>query len=206
MVSGLSQTGADQGSQAEILCGLVLELAGRSAGRMASARRHVQVLEAAFDHMNKSQRAEARRRIDALETRWGPMLPGDQNEPENGGFPPVMRVARWLSTRKTPERLLRVLHRAASKFADGETCLSAVMDYAFARETDHVLIPVGFDSFKEWMLELRIAKRAGKGVYVPGPLSAWWVREMLPSKDKLSAYQACLKQAAQVGRKPRSFY
>lgn len=192
----------------EELCGLVLELAGRSTGRMESARRHVLVLDAAVPYMTVQQRQEARRRITAIETKWGPMLPGAHDNAEFDGVPPITRVARWLSTRRTPERYLRVLYRAATRIADGVTSLSAVSDYAFARETDYVLSPVGLDSFKEWLIELRIARRASKGIYAPGALCEWWVCEMRSSKDKSSPYQACMEQAAvmQHGqRRPSSF-
>lgn len=130
------------------------------------------------------------------------MLPGDQNEDRNGGISPVERVGLWLSTRKAPERHLKVLLRAASKFSEGETSLSVVMDWAFALEFDYVLIPVGFDSFKEWMIELRIARRRAAGEYVPGVLCDWWVSQMIPSHDKNTPYQACLEQAAELKRKP----
>lgn len=53
----------------QLLCGLLLEFAGRSPGRMLTARRHVVALDAALPHMTAAQRAEARRRIEHLETR-----------------------------------------------------------------------------------------------------------------------------------------
>lgn len=180
----------------EALCQLLLELAGRSAGRMSTARRHAQILDAAVPHMTLPQRVEAQRRIRVLETRWGPMLPGANNEPENDEMPPETRVARWLSKRKTPVRYLKVLRRAATKVAEGETSISEIMDHAFARETDYMLTPVGFDSFKEWMIELRIAKRVATGVYGPGSLCGWWIDQMVPSNEKGSPYRACMEQAA----------
>ena len=186
---------------AEALCDLLLEFAGRSAGRMATARRHVAVLDAAIPHMNATQRAEARRRIGRLETKWGPMLAGTPVDEETDGIAPELRVARWLSTRKAPERYLRVLYRAVDKIAEGETSLSNVMDHAFAREIDHVLTPVGFDSFKEWVVELRIARRLAKGVYGPGSLSRWWLDQMGASEDKRSTYQACLTAAWEMRRR-----
>lgn len=183
---------------AERLCSLVLHIAGRGTGRMETARRHVHVLDAAVPYMTMSQRHEARRRIEAIETKWGPMLPKELASEVTDVLPPVSRVARWLSTRRTPVRYLRVLHRAAAKIADGETSLSAVSAHAFARETDYVLTPVGYDSFKEWLIELRIATRKTAGVYVPGPLCAWWVTAMIPNNDNSSPYQACMEQAAEL--------
>ena len=194
------RTEAPSPKVAEELCSLLLELAGRSAGRMGSARRHVGVLDAAMPYMSKAQRGEARRRILELETKWGPMLPGVPDKQETGTIPPETRAARWLSTRKVPERHLRVLHRAAAKIAEGETSLSNIMDHAFAREIDYVLTPVGFDSFKEWLIELRIARRLAKGVYGPGLLLRWWLDQMAPSKDKGSTYQACLAAAWEMRR------
>jgi hypothetical protein len=192
-----------QDNPAEKLCDLLLELVGRNAGRMATARRHVEVLDEAVVFMTLSQRTEARRRISVLETKWGPLLPGTENTTESCGVPPVERVARWLSTRRVPERHLKVLHRAATKFSEGETSISVVMDHAFAYEFDYVLMSVGFDSFKEWMIELRIASCLSKGIYVPGQLCQWWVEEMVFNKAKSSAYHACLKQLEQLRSKGR---
>jgi hypothetical protein len=170
---------------------------------MATAQRHVAALGAAFPYMDKSQLQEARRRIANLETKWGPMLLPLTEGLEIGGISPETRVARWLSTRRTPERLLRVLYRAAERIADGETSLSNVSDYAFAQETDHVLIPVGSDSFKEWLVELRIAKRVSTGIYKPGSLCGWWLAQMSPASGKGSAYEASLAAATQLRGKRR---
>ena len=170
---------------------------------MATAQRHVAALDAAFCYMDKPQQQEARKRIANLQTKWGSMLPPLSVVPENGGIPPETRVARWLSTRRTPVRLLRVLYRAAERIADGETSLSNVSDYAFAREIDHVLIPVGSDSFKEWLIELRIAKRVSTGIYMPGSLCEWWLAEMSATSEKGSAYQASLAAAMQLRGKRR---
>jgi hypothetical protein len=194
----MTTTSSMPGNAAEHLSTLLLELAGRGAGRMGTARRHVTVLDAAMPYMNTVQRHEATRRIRALGTRWGPMLPHSDNEREINDIPTIMRVGRWLSTRRTPARHLDVLHRAAVKVAQGDTSISSVMDHAFAQEIDYVLSPVGCDSFKEWLIELRIAQREAKGRYVPGLLCNWWVDQMILSKDKRSAYQACLKQSEEI--------
>lgn len=189
---------AENTEKTELLCGLLLEFAGRAPGRMATARRHVAVIDAALPYMTPVQQAEGRRRIKHLETKWGPMLPGAQEELENGGYSTEMRVARWLSTRKQPVRLLRVLHRAANKVAEGESSLSAIMDHAYAKETDHVLFPVLFDSFKEWLVELRIVRSEAKGVYRPGSLCRWWVAEMASSSTISPACRRCLKLSEQL--------
>jgi len=170
---------------------------------MATAQRHVAALDAAYCHMDKPQQQEARRRIANLETRWGPMLSPLSGVLENSEISPDTRVARWLSTRRTPERLLRVLYRAVERIANGETSLSNVSEYAFAQETDHVVIPVGADSFKEWLIELRIAKRITKGIYVPGSLCAWWLAEMSQTSGKDGAYRASLAAAMQLRGKRR---
>ena len=205
-MEAMPQPGTGPSAAAEEVCGLLLELAGRSPGRMLTARRHARILDAAVPHMSLPQREEAQRRIRLLETRWGPLLPGHSDLTENDGIEPETRVAVWLSRRRTSERLLRVLLRAADRFYNGVTCLSEVMDYAFARETDYVLYPVGFDSFKEWMIELRIAKSAGTGTYVPGELCRWWVEQMMLSKEKSSAYQRSLEQSQQIRLKRRLRY
>lgn len=197
MSAALNKT-SDEAPATKVLCELLLKIVGRNAGRMVSARRHVEVLDAAVPFMTLLQRDEARRRIQELETKWGPLLPGSKNVPATDEIQPIMRVARWLSTRKVPERHLKILYRAASKFAEGETSMTVVMDYAFAYEYDYVMVPVGFDSFKEWMIELRIARRLSKGTYVPGTLCGWWISEMSRSKDRKSAYIACLEQAEEM--------
>lgn len=184
----------EQNSEAEKLCALLLELAGRGPGRMATARRHAHILDAAMMHMNAVQRAEARRRIIALETKWVRCSPENTMIRKSTAFHRKRELLAG-SPRGRFLRYLHVLHRAASKIANGETCLSNVMDYAFAIETDHVLSTVGFDSFVEWLTELRIARRQERRIYVPGTLCNWWVSQM---SDKGSAYHACLELSERV--------
>ena len=190
------------GSSPEKLCALLLEIVGKNTGRLQTARRHVRVLDAAAAYMNIAQRAEARGRIRALETRWGPMLPGDpgtyDTPAENLQLSPEQRVARWLSTRKNPERLLPVLHRAAVAVWEGETSTTKIMDRAYANETDRVIHTVRYDSFREWLLELRIAFWAGKAGHRPGSLCQWWVEEMKPTKRNDTPYAACLTQLQEL--------
>lgn len=180
-------------SDTEMLCGLLLQLAGRSTGRMQSAKRHAEILEAAFPLMTDPQKRTARERLAAIQTKWGPMLWCDVDQEQTDEMSPVERVGRWLSTRRTPVRYLTVLRQAASKIWSGETSMSVVMDHAFAGETDYVLVPVGQTSFTEWMVELRIAKKIAKGVYAPGNLCSWWVHDM---DRKSPAYRASLEAAA----------
>ena len=187
---------------AEELCNLLLEIVGRNTGRMQTARRHARVLDAATPHMNVTQRAEARRRIGQLETKWGPLLAGSSetygHAAENCEISPETRVARWLSTRKFPERLLPVLYKAATAIWEGETSLYGAMGRAYARETDRVVQTVGYNSFSEWLVELRIAVRIDRGVYRRGALCQWWVDEMGPGKRTQAPYTACLMQALAI--------
>lgn len=180
-------------SDTEKLCGLLLQLAGRSTGRMQSAKRHAEILEAAFPLMTEPQKGTARKRLAAIQTKWGPMLWPDADVAAISEISPVQRVGRWLSTRRTPVRYLTVLRQAAMKIWSGETRMSVVMNHAFAGETDYVLVPVGLTSFTEWMIELRIAQRIAKGIYAPGDLCGWWVHDM---KRDSSAYRASLEAAA----------
>ena len=186
----------------EELCALLLEIVGRNTGRVQTARRHVRVLDAAMTHMDIAQRAEARRRIRHLETRWGPLLPGDPEmygkASENCEILPEERVARWLSKRRFPERLLPVLRRAALAVWAGETSTTKIMDRAYANETDRVVHTVGYDSFREWLLELRIACWAGKAGHRPGSLCQWWVEEMKPTKRNDTSYAACLRRLREL--------
>ena len=182
---------------AQHLCDLLLQVAGRDTNRLAGVRRHLRVLDAALPHMSAAQAHVARERIDRLQTKWGPVLPGDHGASlytaENCEISPELRVANWLSTRRHPERLLKIIHRAACCIWSGETCLRNVMDYAYAREIDHLMCMVGDDSFKEWMIQLRIAVWEGKGVYRPGNLCRWWVENMKPTTAKDSSYAGCMR-------------
>ncbi len=186
----------------EKLCALLLEIAGKNTGRMQTARRHARVLDAATEFMNLAQRAEARGRIGALETKWGPLLPGApemyHTAAKNLEISPEQRVSRWLSTRRNPERLLYVLHRAAVAVWAGETSTTKIMDRAYANETDRVVHTVGYDSFREWLIELRIAFWVSKAGYRPGLLCQWWVEEMKPTKLNDTSYTACLTQLQQM--------
>lgn len=184
------------------LCALLLEIVGKNPGRMRTAQRHARVLDAAIPQMNAEQRTEARSRIRALETKWGPLLPGKPatsgGATKNLEILPEQRVARWLSTRKNPERLLPVLHRAAVAVWAGETSSTKIMDRAYANETDRVVHTVGYDSFREWLLELRIAVWIAKVGYRPGLQCRWWLEEMKPTKLNDTPYTVCLAQALAI--------
>lgn len=185
------------GSDIGKLCDLLLQIVGKNTGRMQTARRHVEVLDAAIPHMPLPQRAEARRRIARLETKWGRLLAGDGeiNCTAAGTWEtaPEKMIALWLSTRKSPERLLEIVYEAATAVSGGCTNLSQIMEHAYANEVDRVVHLVGYDSFREWLIELRVAKRDGKAVYVPGDFCSWWVENMEPTRRKDTAYAACLQ-------------
>lgn len=188
------------------LADLLLQLAGRGAGRMLSARRHVAILVEAYPLLDNSRQIIARRRIASLEARWGRLreapenLNGEEVEGDlSNGLSPVMRVARWLSKRRYPDRYLRILHRAAICFQSGETCLSEAQEFAFAEELDGAVPDVGLSSFTEWMIELRIARKNGGRTYAPGDLCEWWVNEMTPTRAEDTAYAACLLLTVEIG-------
>jgi hypothetical protein len=173
---------------------LLLTIAGRDTNRLPSVVRHVTVLDAAIPYLSIEQAAEARRRIGALEDRWGRLLAGSDSEPENGGMSPEMRIDRWLSQRRYHERHLGILHHAAVAVWGGETSLSRIRDRAFRYQFDNVMRLPSLDAIKEWMIQLRIARREREGVYLPGSLCNWWVHDMNPEAGKGSAYAACLKR------------
>lgn len=195
----------------EELCDLLLKVAGLGLSRMADARRHVEVLDAAIPHMTKAQAKLARQRIRKYEDKWGPLLPGDhenQADGEKSGeeTPYVEIVARWLSRRKYPERLLRVLRRAVNCMSVGETRLTRIMDFAYEEETDLVIHPVGYDSFRQWLIELRLGKPEGAGHWVawkPGMCAiiwqqhyAWLEKQSLMALEKIKMGRG-KKQASQ---------
>ena len=91
-----------------------------------------------------------------------------------------------------------LLHKAAVAIWEGETSLTPVMERAYAKEIDRVVHTVGYDSFREWLLELRIAFRTSRAVYRPGSLCGWWVKEMVPTRRTDTSYAACLSQALEL--------
>lgn len=73
--------------------------------------------------------------------------------------------------------------------------MSRVMEYAYGGEIDRVVHPVGYDSFKEWLIELRVgvAKKDGrKTVWMPGPLTG----RLVNTQDNL--YEASLTELVQL--------
>ena len=96
-------------------------------------------------------------------------------------------------------RLLRVLHRAASNIWNGATLLLDVQEYAYATETDRVMSPPSYDSFREWMIQLRIAEFRYGGSISPGILCRWWVEQMEPT-DRVDTSYAAEVEAGSAGR------
>jgi hypothetical protein len=171
-----------------------LEVAGRDATRLISVRRHAEVLAGAIPFMTDEQTTVARSRIERLETKWGSLLPRDPKDPKTGGIPPETVVRQWLSKRRSSERLLRVVSDAAVCVANGETRLLDVMDYAYRAETDRFIHLVRYDSFKEWLIQLRIARFEPGGRLQPADLCKWWVNNMAPADHTNPAYAACLRR------------
>jgi len=191
--SGISSEAPDRADAVRDLCQMLLEIAGRDTNRLPSVIRHVRILESAIRYMAPAQKDEAIARIDRLQTKWGCLLPEAEKEAETSAIPPEMRIAGWLAKRRQPERLLRIMHLSAKAILEGETMLSIIMDRGYQFEDDGIMRWVGYDSFKEWLLQTRVAGREAKGIYRPGPLCRWWADEMTPSRDRNSAYAACLK-------------
>ena len=181
------------------LADLLLQLAGRATGRMLSARRHVTILTEAYPLLDDGRKMIARRRVENLEARWGPLrdpagLLGNESAPTGlaAAISPVMRVAQWLSKRSLPHRHLRILHRAATYFWSGQTSMTEALWFGFEFEMEDGVRQVGLSSFTEWMAEHRIARRTGERSYGPGELCEWWANEMVPTRAQDSSYAACL--------------
>lgn len=187
---------------------LLLELAGKSSGRMLTAKRHVGILEEALPLLDKGQQIVARRRIRSLEQRWGILGNNGVSPPGAAGtdgipvpISPELRTARWLSKRRNWSRYIRILHRAAVYFQHGGTCLSDAQSHAYALELDSVIPDVGLSSFTEWMMELRIAERSAARTYRSGELCEWWVNEMAPTKSEQGSYGLCISLATELCRR-----
>lgn len=185
---------ANESAGVEALCDLLLQVAGRDATRLISVRRHAHVLKNAIPFMSEAQAAVAKERISRLETKWGSLLPDMPNCGKIAGLEPESIVRQWLSKRRNSERLLHVVYRAASSIRAGETRLLDVMEYAYAEQTDRILRVVGYDSFKEWMVQLRIGNFDHSGRVKPGPLCEWWIENLGPETRNSSTYAACLRR------------
>jgi hypothetical protein len=191
------------GSDNQKLCDLLLQVAGRDTSRLPSVRRHATVLAAALPFMNKAQAEVARQRIYRFETKWGSVLPGCSKEAEFTAERAELLVANWLTMRRRPEALLRVMHRAASNIWDGATKLLDIGEYAYATETDRIFFPPSYDSFREWMIQLRIAEFRHGGSFSPGILCRWWVEQMEPTNRDDTSYAACMTALMSLKAKPR---
>lgn len=134
----------------------------------------------------------ARRRIRGLETKWGPALRGSEETPEFTTISPELWVAKWLAVRRNPEALLEVVQRAAAAILNGSNSLLDVKEYAYAETRGRTLPATSYDTFKEWMIQLRIAEFRHGGAFCPGSLCNWWVDRMVPLKSQGSSYSDCL--------------
>jgi hypothetical protein len=190
---------------------LLLEIARTRPSRLATARKFARALADAMPMLSKPQQQIARARITSLETKWGSLLSGQENTwPQEIDYKEeIARIAGWLSTRKNPERLLLLVRRAVNFIGAGSYSLSELMDMVYAPETDLVVRTVGYDSFREWLIQLRVGeleKQVGAGpkeskrkqIVTKGYMQHVW-EEMFDKdveRDKLKEglYAASLKQ------------
>lgn len=192
-----------RGESERALCELLLQVAGRDTNRLPSVRRHAAVLAAAIPYMSKGQADVARQRIRRFETKWGSVLPGSLEEADIATISAELRVVEWLSMRRNPEALLQIVHRAAFAIWTGIRSLLDVQEYAYADVIGRAMPPRTYDSFKEWMIQLRIAEFRHGGGFRPGILCHWWVEQMAPSKSPDSAYSHCLTELELLKTKRR---
>ena len=181
-----------RGESQSKLCDLLLEVAGRDTNRLPSVRRHTAVLSAAIPYMDECQAQAARQRIGRLETKWGRALRGNDESPSFTAISPELWAANWLAVRRNPEALLEVVQRAATAIGTGFDRLLDVQEYAYAETRGRTLSPPSYDTFKEWMIQLRIAEFRYGGAFCRGSLCHWWVNQMVPSKQPGSSYLDCL--------------
>ena len=102
------------------LCDLLLEVVCKDANRLAYVRRHVRVARAAMPYMTKAQVEIAEQRIGKLRTKWGEVLFEGDYEAEKLAFPPETMVVNFLAQRRSPEALLKMMHRAAQAVWQGD--------------------------------------------------------------------------------------
>jgi hypothetical protein len=182
------------------LCDLLLDVLCRDTNRLANVRRHVQVTRATMPYMSKAQAEIAEARISKLRTKWGEVLPEADFGPEKLEIPPETMVVDWLAQRRIPEAHLGMMHRSAELIWGGETSLDRIMVATLQTHPRAWKFQPGYDSYREWLFLLRIARPDGPGVYRPGILCEWWVTEMKPSKLKGSSYRSCLEQLTERKR------
>jgi hypothetical protein len=166
---------------------LLLAVAGRAPTNFYVARREARVLADAMPHLSAAERVEAQDRIATLQTKWGTLLTNAQNQGQNLSLKiePVQLIAQWLSRRHEQTRLLDVLERAAIALESGETNLAEITDQAYAEQTDRTLIAVRPQTFRAWLIQLRIAQEKCGGGIEPGPWIDAWVDGTLKARTKI---------------------
>jgi hypothetical protein len=146
----------------EKLCSLLLNTAGRAPTNFYVARREAAALAEAKPYMTPDQRKVAEDRIRRLEAKWGNLLVENAgNEKMLSKSELVKLIARWLRRRKRfspASRLLEVIKRAAQALDEGITNISEIHDRAFDKETDRAVRIVGWAVFRQWLIELRMAR------------------------------------------------
>ena len=183
-----------------LLCSLLLDVVCKDSNRLSYIRRHVRVARAALPFMTKPQAEIAEARIEKLVLKWGEVVFDGYIEPEIGEFARETRVVDFLAQRRFPEAHLTILHRAAQAVWEGETSLHQVMAACLPAHPRAYLHLPQYDSFREWLILMRIAQPDGPGINRPGALCQWWVEHMAPSKVKGSGYRRCLKMLTERKR------
>jgi hypothetical protein len=150
--------------------------------------------------MNKAQAEIAEARISKLCAKWGEVVSEGYIQPETVEFSPETAVVDFLAQRRFPEAYLKILYRAAQERWDGETSIHRTMASALPVHPRAYLLVPQYDSFREWLILMRIAKPDGPGVYRPGIMCKWWVEQMTPSKVKGASYRQCLEMLTERKR------
>jgi hypothetical protein len=200
--SQADEAAADIRKVQHLLCNLLLDVVCKDTNRLSYIRRHVRVARAALPYMNKPQAEIAVARISKLCARWGEVVSEGYCEPEIHEISPETMVVDFLAQRRFPEAHLKILHRAAQEVWDGETSIHRVMAAALPVHPRAYLHLPQYDSFREWLILMRIAKPDGPGVYRPGILCQWWVQNMMPSKVKGARYRQCLEGSVKANAPP----
>ena len=195
------KSGAAKAKAAQhLLCNLLLDVVCKDSNRLPYIRRHVRVARAALPYMTDAQAEIAEARIGKLCSKWGAVVSEGYSDPEIAEIARETMVVDFLAQRRFPEAHLRILHRAAQVLWEGEKSLHSVMSACLPTHPRAYLHLPQYDSFREWLILLRIVQPDGPGIYRPGTLCQWWVENMAPSKIKGSGYRRCLEMLTERKR------